>query len=105
MCTGRTGNAERGVQSMTVWYRLTIPETRTINTLTTPITRQFLLRVYGRHKVVVSENAFTTKAYAYISRSPIEMTLQKAMYIVQKYTDIPYIKHYTKVCKLEVITK
>ena len=89
---------------MKIWYRLTIPETRTIDTHTVQTTRQFLLRVYGRHKVVVSENGMTT-CYAYISRQPIEMTLQKAMYIVQKYTDIPYIKHYTKVCKLEVITK
>ena len=89
---------------MKVWYRLTIPETRTINTLTVSTTRQFLLRVYGRHKVVVSENGMTT-CYAYVSRQPIEMTLRNALYIVNKYTDIPYIKHYTKVCKLEVITR
>lgn len=89
---------------MKVWYRLTIPETQTIDTRTTPVTRQFLLRVYGSHKVVVSENGMTT-CFAYISRNTIEMTLQKAMNIVSKYADIPYIKHYSKVCKLEVITR
>ena len=104
MCRGRAEHIERCVQNMKVWYRLTIPETRTINTRTMPVTRQFLLRVYGSHKVVVSENGMTT-CFAYISRNPIEMTLRTALYIVQKYTDISYIKHYSKVCKMEVITR
>ena len=87
---------------MTVWYRLTIPRIERKDTVILP--RQFLLRVYGSHKVVVSENGMTT-SYAYISTEPIKMTLQKAIYIVKRYTNIPYIKKYTKTCELEVITR
>ena len=87
---------------MTVWYRLTIPRIERKDTVILP--RQFLLRVYGRHKVVVSENGFTT-SFGYISTKPIEMTLQKALSIIKMYVPIPYIHHYTRYIKMEVNTK
>ena len=87
---------------MTVWYRLTIPRIERKGTIILP--RQFLLRVYGSHKVVVSENGMTT-CFAYISRNKIEMTLRNALYIINKYADIPYIHHYSRYVKLEVITR
>lgn len=76
---------------MKIWYRLHTPD------------KTYLLRCYGAHTVVVSVNGMTT-AYKYISSEPITMTLQQALHIVKKGFDMPYYKHVTKVCKIEVIT-
>lgn len=86
---------------MVVWYRLTIPRIERKDTVILP--RQFLLRVYGRHKVVVSENGMTT-CFTYVTNRNIEMTLQKALTIIKMYACIPYIHHYTRYIRLEVIT-
>lgn len=87
---------------MKVWYRLTIPRIERKDTII--LARQFLLRVYGSHKVVVSENGLTT-SFTYMSSEPITMTVQKALTIVKMYADIPYIHHYSRYVKLEVITR
>lgn len=87
---------------MTVWYRLTIPRIERKDTVILP--RQFLLRVYGSHKVVVSENGMTT-CFTYTTNRHIEMSLQKALSIIKMYTPLPYIHHYTRYIKMEVITR
>lgn len=76
---------------MKIWYKLHTPN------------KTYLLRCYGAHTVVVSINGMTT-SYKYTSSKPIIMTLQQALQIVQKGFAIPYYKHVTKVCRLEVIT-
>lgn len=75
---------------MKIWYRLHTPD------------KAYLLRCYGAHTVVVSINGMTT-AYKYTSTTPIIMTLDQALQIVKKGFSLPYYKHVTKVCRLEVI--
>lgn len=88
--------------NITVWYRFTIPHIeRKGNTI---LSRQFLLRVYGRHTIVITENGMTTSIKC-VFKKPIEMTMPFIMHLLSKYFYIPYIHHYTKVCRMEVITK
>ena len=75
---------------MKIWYKLHTPD------------KTYLLRCYGAHTVVVSVNGMST-AYKYTSSKPIIMTLQQALQIVKKGFALPYYKHVTKVCRLEVI--
>ena len=77
---------------MKIWYKLYTPD------------KIFLLRCYGAHTVVVSADGMTT-SYKYTSSKPIIITLQQALNIVKKAFSIPYYKHVTKVCRLEVIEK
>lgn len=87
---------------MIVFYRLSIPRIERKGKIILP--RQFLLRAYGSHKVVISEKG-STSCLAYTSSQPIEMTLPKALKLVKMFADIPYIYHYTRYIKLKVIGK
>ena len=85
---------------MTIWYQFTIPRIEKPHYII--LKREFLLRMYGRHTIVLSENGMTT-CYKIVYKEPVTMDIRTAMNVISRYMCIPYIHHYTKVCRLEVI--
>lgn len=87
---------------MKIFYRFSIPRIERKGNII--LARQFLLRVYGRYTVVITENGITT-AVKFVSTVPIKMDIYTAMRLISRFFPVPYIHHYSKICKLEVITK